>query len=69
MSLLDKIDKKILLLKDELVLLRRDFHAHPELGFNEFRTAQIVEDYLIKLGIETKRIAGTIQAWSEVCAD
>lgn len=32
--------------------LRRDFHAHPELGFQEVRTAGIVADELRKLGIE-----------------
>lgn len=25
---------------DELIALRRDFHAHPELGLQEYRTAQ-----------------------------
>lgn len=32
--------------------LRRDFHAHPELGFEEVRTAGIVAEELRKLGIE-----------------
>ncbi len=32
--------------------LRRDFHAHPELGFEEVRTAGIVADELKQLGIE-----------------
>lgn len=32
--------------------LRRDFHAHPELGFQEVRTAGIVTEELNKLGIE-----------------
>ena len=33
--------------------LRRDFHAHPELGFQEFRTAGIVARELNALGLET----------------
>lgn len=32
--------------------LRRDLHAHPELAFDEKRTAGIVADHLRKLGIE-----------------
>lgn len=46
-------------LNDELIALRRDIHMHPELGFQEYRTAKLVEDYLNTLGIETKRVAGT----------
>jgi len=32
--------------------LRRDFHMHPELGFNEVRTSGIVAKELTKLGLE-----------------
>jgi amidohydrolase len=32
--------------------LRRDFHQHPELGFQEVRTARIVNQELQKLGLE-----------------
>ncbi len=39
-------------LKDKLIALRRDFHRHPELGFQEFRTAQTIVEELHKLGIE-----------------
>ncbi len=40
--------------------LRRDFHAHPELGFHEIRTARIVATELEALGLETHtRIAKT----------
>ncbi len=48
------IKEEILSLKDELVSLRRDFHKHPELGFNEKRTAGIVENYLKDCGLEVK---------------
>jgi amidohydrolase len=34
------------------VSLRRDFHQHPELGFRETRTAGIVANELIKLGLD-----------------
>ena len=40
--------------------LRRDFHMHPELGFQEFRTAGIVANELRDLGLEvTTGIAET----------
>jgi amidohydrolase len=37
---------------DELTAIRRDLHAHPELGFEEVRTAGIVADKLRGWGIE-----------------
>ena len=37
---------------DELTAIRRDLHMHPELGFQEFRTAGIVTDQLNALGYE-----------------
>ncbi len=45
--------------REELVALRRDFHRHPELGFEEHRTAKVVEAYLKTLGLPTRRCAGT----------
>lgn len=35
-----------------LIAIRRDIHAHPELGFEEHRTASIVEKQLAACGIE-----------------
>lgn len=44
----------------ELVALRRDLHAHPELAFREERTAGIVAAELRRLGLEVHEgIAGT----------
>ena len=37
---------------DEYTKVRRDLHAHPELGFEEHRTARVVCDQLAALGIE-----------------
>jgi amidohydrolase len=37
---------------DEFTLIRRDLHAHPELGFEEHRTAKVVVERLAALGIE-----------------
>lgn len=39
-------------LKDEIIRLRRDIHAHPELSFQEFRTAQLVADTLAEIGYQ-----------------
>lgn len=49
------IKKEIADLREELISLRRDFHQHPELGFEEFRTGKIVAEYLENLGIEVER--------------
>ncbi|MBT7507106.1 MAG: amidohydrolase [Rhodospirillales bacterium] len=38
---------------DEMIQLRRDIHMHPELGFEEHRTAEIVAEKLKEWGIET----------------
>ncbi len=39
-------------LRDEMVERRRDLHRHPELGFDEVRTAGIVAKELGELGLE-----------------
>lgn len=54
-----EIKKRVEELKKELVELRRDFHKHPELGFEEHRTAQIILNYLRECGTEAKFMAKT----------
>src|SRR4029453_17728528 len=45
---------------EHLVALRRDFHRHPELSFQEHRTAQIIAERLHTAGLEVRtNIAGT----------
>ena len=56
---MDKIKKRIAELNNELVELRRDFHRHPELGFEEHRTAEVVEQYLQNLGLSPQRMTKT----------
>jgi len=47
-----------LALRDQLIAWRRDFHRHPELGFQEFRTSGIVAKYLSSLGMEVQTGVG-----------
>ncbi len=42
----------------EMALLRRDLHAHPELGFEETRTAALVAQRLAEWGVEVHRGIG-----------
>ncbi|WP_398469678.1 M20 aminoacylase family protein [Tardiphaga sp.] len=43
---------------DDLTAIRRDFHAHPEVGFEEVRTSGIVADKLASWGIDVHRGLG-----------
>jgi amidohydrolase len=45
-------------LRDQLIAWRRDFHRHPELGMQEFRTSGIVAKYLSSLGMEVQTGVG-----------
>jgi hippurate hydrolase len=53
---------------DEMSAWRRDLHAHPELGFEERRTADIVAGLLARFGCEVQRgigktgVVGTLRA-------
>jgi amidohydrolase len=43
---------------EEMVRVRRDFHRHPELGFQETRMSAIVAEKLAGLGLEVQRGVG-----------
>ena len=43
---------------DELTAIRRDIHAHPEIGFEERRTSDIVAAKLAEWGVEVHRHVG-----------
>ncbi len=45
-------------LQDQLVEWRRDIHMHPELSFQELRTARLVADNLREMGIEVETGVG-----------
>ena len=36
----------------DLVAMRRDLHAHPELGYEEHRTSGVIREVLTSAGIE-----------------
>ncbi|HOW86434.1 MAG TPA: M20 family metallopeptidase [Candidatus Aminicenantes bacterium] len=41
-------------LAPELIAIRQDLHAHPELGLQETRTSAVVADYFRRLGLEVR---------------
>ncbi len=45
-------------LEPQIIAWRRDFHMHPELGFNEYRTAGIVAQTLRDMGLEVSTGVG-----------
>ncbi|MGY3439730.1 MULTISPECIES: M20 aminoacylase family protein [unclassified Marinovum] len=49
---------QIIAFQDALTAIRRDFHAHPEIGFEEFRTSSRVAELLEGWGIEVTRQVG-----------
>ncbi len=62
-----KIDPKIAAAAAEMISIRRDIHAHPELGFEEERTSTIVAQKLkdwgceVTTGIGKTGVVGTIR--------
>ena len=45
-------------ISEEIIEWRRDFHMHPEIGFDLHRTSKIVADELEKMGYRVKRGVG-----------
>ena len=46
----DEVSKRL----EGMVALRRDFHRHPELSFQETRTSEIIAERLTKAGLEVR---------------
>lgn len=55
----DKIKEQSEKLFDWLVEIRRDLHAHPEVGLQEVRTSAKIAQHLRELGLEVKTGIGT----------
>ena len=53
-SRLQLITEEIDRLYPELVEIRRDIHAHPEVGHEEYRTTQLVVDTLARAGLRAE---------------
>jgi amidohydrolase len=58
-ALRDRIDARLDELLPELIAIRRDLHAHPELGFEEQRTQRVIADFLRARGYAPRECAGT----------
>jgi len=57
---MDDLDKRINDILADVVAWRHDLHAHPELGFEEKRTAAFIAEHLTSFGLEVHTgLAGT----------
>jgi amidohydrolase len=50
----------------ELIAFRRDLHAHPELGYAERRTTQVVFDRLTAAGLRPVLLPETTGLWADI---
>jgi len=57
-ELSERISAAALKLEDKVIAWRRDIHEHPELSYQETRTAALAADHLRKLGIEVRTGVG-----------
>jgi amidohydrolase len=53
-----QVEKRVAAVEPSVVAWRRDFHANPELGNRETRTAAIVAEHLKRLGLEVRTGVG-----------
>lgn len=61
---------ELLAIRDEMIVLRRQIHAHPELGYEEFLTSELVAERLREWGYEVHRgLAGTGVVGTLKCGD
>ncbi|NLJ78327.1 MAG: amidohydrolase, partial [Tissierellia bacterium] len=62
----DALKSRISAIEEWMIDIRRDFHRHPELGFEEYRTQKKIIEYLKAMDIEydimaTTGVIGTIR--------
>ena len=57
--MIDRIQSLVVGMEDRLIEIRRHIHAHPELSFEEKKTAAFVEEQLRSMGLEPQRMAST----------
>jgi metal-dependent amidase/aminoacylase/carboxypeptidase family protein len=58
LTIMTKLDDWLGAHHAEFTAIRRDIHAHPELGLEEHRTAQLVADRLREWGVEVTENIG-----------
>jgi len=63
---MEKLLKQAHAITEELIEWRRDFHMHPETGFDVHRTAGIVADELEKMGYRVRRGVGKTGVVAEI---
>ncbi|MGD8302798.1 MAG: amidohydrolase [Desulfobacterales bacterium] len=62
-----EISEAVLAISDEVIALRRDFHQYPELGDEEFQTAEKIADYLrncdlaVQTGVNKTGVVGLLK--------
>ncbi|HET6293066.1 MAG TPA: amidohydrolase [Kribbella sp.] len=49
--LLADVETRVAKVQDEVIAVRRDLHAHPELGWHEVRTTELIKQRLIAAGL------------------
>jgi amidohydrolase len=54
-ELKDRVNKVIEAHKEDLIALGQDIFAHPELGYKEFRTSEIVQKTFSRLGLDFQK--------------
>lgn len=64
-----RISELVADIEPRLIEIRRDLHAHPELGFEVTRTAQIVADELTAMGLTVKTGVGRSGVVAEIAGE
>lgn len=60
------IEQRVQVIEPALIALRRDIHAHPEIGFETVRTAALVASELERIGLKPQRGVGRTGVVAEI---